>query len=123
VKRLAVLGGGTLDLGKEQLALQLRPLLRLGSGTAAPGIVVPIRLSGSFRDPKSSVDLAKMGPTILGAGVSDPCGPAIAAVNGTATAAAAAKAKPVATAAPKSETASKPGAAASPLDVLKELIK
>jgi AsmA protein len=121
--RLAVLGGGTIDLGQEQLALQLRPLLRLGTGAAAPGIVVPIRLAGSFRDPKSAVDLAKLGPAILGAGVADPCGPAIAAVNGTATAAAAAKAKPAATAAPKPEAAAKPGAAVSPLDVLKELIK
>jgi hypothetical protein len=80
-------------------------------------------LSGSFRDPKSGVDLAKLAPAILGAGVADPCGPAIAAVNGTATAAAAAKAKPTVASAPKPEPAAKPGAAASPLDVLKELIK
>ncbi len=111
--RMAVLGGGSVDLGQEQFALQLRPVLRVGNGALATSIVVPVRLGGSFRNPKAGVDLAKLGPANLGTGAADPCAPAIAAVNG----APAGKSRP---AAPPATP--KPGAG-SPLEMLKELIK
>ncbi len=113
LNRLAVLGGGTADLRDEQLALQLRPSLRLG-GANAGGIVVPVRLGGSFLDPKASIGVAdKGGAALTGLGLVDPCPAALAVVNG---AAGAGEAK----AAPPPPAKQKPP---SPLDVLKELLK
>ena len=50
--RLLVQGGGTLNLADEALALRLRPLLRVGG----PGLVVPVRVGGTLRTPKVTVD-------------------------------------------------------------------
>ncbi|WP_264711570.1 AsmA family protein [Limobrevibacterium gyesilva] len=52
--RLLVNGAGTLHLGDETLALQLRPMLRTGG----PSIVVPVKVDGGFRDPKVAMDSA-----------------------------------------------------------------
>jgi AsmA protein len=114
--RVAVTGGGTLDLGQEQLALQLRPLLRLNAGGAG-GVVVPVRVSGGFLDPKVASDTGgKGGPPITGSGLADPCPPALAMV-----------AAPAAARAKQAATVAKPepgGTAASRLDdVIKELTK
>jgi uncharacterized protein involved in outer membrane biogenesis len=54
--RLAVQGGGTADLGAETLNLHLRPLLRVG-----PGLVLPVRLGGTLRDPKAALDAGAAG--------------------------------------------------------------
>ncbi|MBV9654168.1 MAG: AsmA family protein [Acetobacteraceae bacterium] len=45
-------GSGSINLADEALALQLRPLLRTG-GT---GVIVPLRVGGTLRAPKASVD-------------------------------------------------------------------
>lgn len=47
-------GNGSLNLADETLALRLRPLARLG-GT---GVIVPLKVQGSFRNPKVEVDAA-----------------------------------------------------------------
>jgi hypothetical protein len=114
-QRVAVAGGGSFDFGQEQLALQLRPLLRLGGGGS--GVVVPVRVAGSFLDPKITSEAGgKGGPPITGAGVADPCAPALAVVYGPSLG----KPKPAA-----AVVVAKPEAAGSPsaIDVLKELIK
>lgn len=46
-------GAGSANLGNETLALYLRPLARLGHA----GVVVPVRVTGSFRAPKIAVDI------------------------------------------------------------------
>jgi len=123
--RLSVLGGGSVDLGAEQLAVQLRPMLRLGGGAGAPAIVVPVRLGGSFLDPTPKVGGAdKSAGGIPGAGLADPCPFALAAVIGAPAAGAGKPAAPVS--APVSGPVSAPGGKPkpqSPLDVLKELIR
>ena len=45
-------GSGTLNLADETLALQMRPLVRLG-GT---GVAVPVRVGGTFRSPSARLD-------------------------------------------------------------------
>lgn len=93
--RLVVQGNGTVNLADETLALNLRPLLRLGAG-----LVVPVRLTGTFKDPKLSPDArpknvvgaiaGSLTGTVngtLGALVgdkADPCTPALAAARGEA---------------------------------------
>jgi uncharacterized protein involved in outer membrane biogenesis len=52
--RLLVQGAGQVNLGEETLALRLRPLLRTGSA----GIVVPLRVEGTLREPRVAVDTA-----------------------------------------------------------------
>ena len=47
-------GQGSLNFADEKLALRLEPLARLG-GT---GVIVPLRVGGSFRQPKAGVDAA-----------------------------------------------------------------
>ncbi len=54
--RLAVQGSGTADLGSETLNLHLRPLLRVG-----PGLAVPVRLGGTLREPKVTLDAGAAG--------------------------------------------------------------
>ena len=80
--KVAVQGSGTADLANETLNLRLRPMLRLG-----PGIVVPVRLTGSFAQPKPAIDTSAAARVALGgAGASETCGPggAAAAAPGAA---------------------------------------
>jgi AsmA protein len=49
---LTMTGSGTLNLGSETLALELRPQARLG-GT---NVTIPIHLSGPFRNPRAGVE-------------------------------------------------------------------
>jgi hypothetical protein len=95
--RLLINATGHIDLGAETLALRLRPMLRTG-----PGIVVPVRVDGGFKQPKVALDpegLASANAnTALGlaAGLlggkavphaptaersGDACGPALAAIR------------------------------------------
>jgi AsmA protein len=118
--RLSVLGGGTVNLGQEQLAVELRPMLRLGG---AGGVVLPVRLGGSLRDPTVTLGIGGKGgggPPITGVGAADPCVPALAAVAGPPGAEAAPPRVPAPTQAPTPAAKAKP---LSPLDVLKELIR
>jgi hypothetical protein len=75
-------GGGDVDLRNETLALRLRPRTKIG-GT---GIAVPVRVTGSMRDPSAKIDISRGGPGGL-AGLllggkdvmgSDPCPDALA---------------------------------------------
>jgi AsmA protein len=50
---LLVQGGGTLNFGEESLALRPRLLLRIG-----PGVLVPVRVGGSFEHPTVTSDAA-----------------------------------------------------------------
>lgn len=83
--RLTVEGGGTMDLGAETLNLHLRPMLKVG-----PGVVVPVHVSGTLRDPKPKLESGAAGQrALLGAlagalagvqhGGGDPCAPAAGA--------------------------------------------
>ncbi len=73
--RLLLSGTGTVDLGTETLALQLRPLLRLG----AAAVEAPLRVDGSLLHPtvamaSPSGALGRSGITIGGvAGPADDC--------------------------------------------------
>ncbi len=58
--RLQIEGAGTADLGAETLGLHLRPMLRVG-----PGVVVPVRVGGSFAEPKLALDTGAAGRTAL----------------------------------------------------------
>ncbi len=58
--KLQVQGSGSVELGPETLNLHLRPMLRVG-----PGIVVPVRLGGTLRDPKPVLDSGAAGRTAL----------------------------------------------------------
>ena len=98
--RLQFSASGTVNLGSEVLALQLRPLLRFGG----PGVVVPVRLDGSFNDPRLALEsgaAARSGLLGLAAGLlggkagvalagpasgdqGDACGPALASLQGVA---------------------------------------
>ncbi len=90
---LHVEGEGTVDLTDETLALALRPLARLGGA----GVAVPIRLAGSLRAPRATIDTgAVAGAAAAGGGFravigaldaaasSEACGPALAAARGGA---------------------------------------
>ncbi|MDA8253161.1 MAG: AsmA family protein [Rhodospirillales bacterium] len=69
---LAVQGGGRIELATEALNLHLRPLLRVG-----PGVVVPVRVGGTFADPKPALDAGGAARALLGAGAPpESCGPA-----------------------------------------------
>lgn len=98
---------GTVNLGAETLGLQLRPMLRTGG----PGIVVPVRVDGPWRDPHAGLDPAGLAEAGVQTGVrsllgtaagllgakaigrriemigehgEDACGPAIAAMRNPA---------------------------------------
>jgi len=122
LSRMVVTGGGSLDFGQELLALQLRPLVRLG-GAAASGIALPVHVGGSFLDPKVTSDVGgKGGPAAAVGNPADPCNPGLAAV--AAAAAASAKPKPSAAPAPAPAAATPAaGGTPSPFDVLKDLLK
>ncbi len=114
LQRVVVMAGGTLDLGQEQFDLEVRPTLRVGG--AIGGVVVPVRVSGGFLDPRVTSDVGgKGGASITGKGAPDPCGPALAAA-----AAVPPKPKPTADASVGKPEKSGP---ASAIDVLKDLIK
>ena len=91
---------GTANLDSELLTLAVRPMLR----TNGPGVVVPVRLDGTFRNPKLSPN-APSGATVVsypsehGA---DACGPALAAVRGRPTSVPAPPGAPPSTSAPAS---------------------
>lgn len=94
--RLLVQGAGTVNLNDGALALRLRPMLRTGG----PGIVVPVRVSGTLSHPNVATDggaaklgglslnrllrnpLATLGNTLVGERGGDACGPAITAARG-----------------------------------------
>ncbi len=87
---------GRANLGEETLALQVRPMLRTGG----PGIVAPLRVEGSFREPKFSLDSGGTVQSALAAVTGrkgavdaasfpgerggDSCTPALASVRGLA---------------------------------------
>ena len=97
--RVLVQGGGTLNLRDETMALRLRPTVRVG-----PGLVLPVRVNGSFLEPKIASDtgaalgaaagllgglpalrgtpLAALAPGATGDRGADACGPALAAARG-----------------------------------------
>jgi uncharacterized protein involved in outer membrane biogenesis len=118
--RLLVEGGGTLDLGPETLALRLRPMLRTG-----PGIVVPVRIGGTFRNPKAAVDLEGKNGLLaaLSAGEhgGDVCGPALAAARGGEAPVATSAAAAAAAAAPSPPA--KPAKPPKPIDILRSLLQ
>lgn len=118
-QRLVLLGGGSFDLGREQLALQVRPMLRLGGG--AGRVVVPVHVGGGFRDPQVAMEPSGKGePAITGSSAPDPCVPALAAAQApTGAAPEPAAAAALEAAPPKPEKAR----GASVLDVLKNVIK
>lgn len=77
--RFLINAAGSLNLDSEMLALSVRPMLR----TNGPPVVVPVRVDGTFRDPRISANAASSGtavsyPSEHGA---DACGPALAAVR------------------------------------------
>ena len=84
--RLSVEGEGTAELGAETLALQLRPVLRVG----AAGVSAPVRVSGTFAHPQAVLAAAdgRVGFTV---GTSAPqpeaCGPAPSPAGPSGTAA------------------------------------
>jgi AsmA protein len=98
--RLLLNASGTVALGPETLALRLRPMVR----TSGPGIVVPLRLDGSFSEPKVQVDSSGIAGANMKSALGianallggkpvvqtleserggDACGPALAAVRAT----------------------------------------
>lgn len=80
--RLRVEGAGSVNLADEILALQLRPLLRLG-GT---GVAVPVRVGGTLLAPRFALDAGsgRVGATIgaLGAAPTEDCAPQLALARG-----------------------------------------
>jgi AsmA protein len=54
--RLLLSGAGSVNLGAETMALELRPMLRTGGA----GVVVPVRVDGGWRDPKVALDPGKL---------------------------------------------------------------
>ncbi len=65
--KLLVDGTGSADFDHEELSLKLRPMLRTGSA-AVPGIVVPVRVDGTFLEPRPTLDNAAAGKGgVLGA--------------------------------------------------------
>ena len=81
--RLGVTGTGTVDLADEGLALQLRPVLRLGGN----GIAVPVRVTGTLAAPQAALDTMSDGRVgavigaLSGAGQAESCGPALASAR------------------------------------------
>jgi uncharacterized protein involved in outer membrane biogenesis len=133
--RLRITGAGAINLGNESLALRLRPMARLGS----TGVVVPLLLRGTLRQPAVTVDpsgaaqsvgglLGQLAPQssaigqfvaggeqLLGGTESGDCGPALAAArNG--------RAGPVPPAAPAPSAAGKPKMP-EPRDLLRGLLR
>jgi AsmA protein len=90
---LIVDGNGDVDLGRETLALQMRPRAKIG-GT---GIAVPVRVSGPIREPSAKIDISGkalmhggFGGLLLGgkdvmgaAGGGDPCPQALTRARAT----------------------------------------
>ncbi len=78
--RLLVQGAGTINLGEATLELRLRPMLRTGG----PGIVVPVRVTGSLSRPVVASDVGgiRLGSLLAGERGGDACGPAITAARG-----------------------------------------
>jgi AsmA protein len=77
--RFLLNAAGTVNLADEIMALQVRPMMRTGG----PGVVVPVRVDGAFRDLKFTRNAPSSGPAVTfpserGA---DACGPALAAVR------------------------------------------
>ncbi len=80
--RLAVEGGGTLDLANETMALRLRPLLRLGGA----GVSASVSVDGLLRHPAVALDAAGVGGragVVIGglAGPVDDCAAELAAAR------------------------------------------
>lgn len=77
--RLMLQGTGEVNLADEHMALRLRPMLRIGG----PGLVVPIRVGGTLRDPKLALDSGGMlGALMAGERRSaDACAPALASAR------------------------------------------
>ena len=80
--RLALDGGGTINLADETFALRLRPLLRLGGA----GVAAPLRLDGPWHRPAVALDqVAGTGRTsvVIGglAGPTDSCTPELTAAR------------------------------------------
>jgi AsmA protein len=78
-RRFLINAAGSLNLDSETFALSVRPMLR----TNGPGVVVPVRVDGTFRSPKIGPNAPTAGaavsyPSEHGA---DACGPALAAVR------------------------------------------
>ncbi|MDR3533899.1 MAG: AsmA family protein [Rhodopila sp.] len=116
LQRLVLMGGGSFDLGREELGVQLRPMLRVGAGG---GVVVPVRVGGTFLAPKASVGVeAKGGPPITGAGTPDPCATGLKVVFAVSPD----SAKPTIPV-PEVTPPQAPARAGSVIDVLKGLIK
>jgi AsmA protein len=131
-----VQGAGTIALGPETLALQLRPLVKIG-----PGIIVPVRVDGSLLHPRAAVDAGGTGKAaargVLGGVLTGATGGAAAALLGTGNsreacgpALAAARGEAPAPAPPPATSSGKPAApaprqappTAKPLDALRGLI-
>jgi AsmA protein len=77
--RFLINAAGSLNLDSEMLALAVRPMLR----TNGAPVVVPVRVEGTFRNPRISPNTPSAGtavsyPSEHGA---DACGPALAAVR------------------------------------------
>lgn len=56
--KVTVLGGGGIDFGTEELELLIKPKPRKGLGLSASTIANIAKISGSFADPKISIDSA-----------------------------------------------------------------
>ena len=98
---------GSANLDSELLALSVRPMKR----TTGTSVIVPVRVDGTFRNPKVLLNAAVAGaapvsyPSEHGA---DACGPALAAVRGHPTSVPAPPAAPLATAPANAVPASAP---------------
>ncbi len=76
--KLALDGGGSVNLADETLDMHVRPQLRLGGGLS-----VPLRVRGTLAAPKVSLDpgaiaSGRVGIVLGGAAPPDTCGPALA---------------------------------------------
>jgi AsmA protein len=127
--RLLLQGSGSVMLGDDALSLRLRPVLRLGAG---PGLAVPVRVEGTIRDPKFTVDVGGALEATLstaaglqgGRGVSpsgadrngDLCPPALAAARNGA-------AGPMPGTPPGAQAPSAPGGKINPGALLRGLVR
>ena len=118
--RLQVEGGGTLNLGEELLALRLRPLLHVG-----PGVVVPVRVDGSFRHPRLTLDASATVAELAGKGgtLAKALGIAASENENCAAATAAARSFQPEAAAVNAPAPSPPGKLPKPVDVLRRLLR
>jgi AsmA protein len=121
--RLQLQGGGTLNLGEESLALRLRPLLHVG-----PGVVLPVRVDGSFQRPKVTSDAAATVAGLAGKDGAPAQAPGTAASDNESCAAATAAARglrpvPAAAGAPAPAPAPPPGKPPRPVDVLRRSLR